>query len=263
MPVFHSPVNQEAAATVRQGVGWTFGDPALDAAWPTGVLDHNGVHELKPAGTPDWAVAVGMALRLAARRLATVTRGEGERPFLLWCATAAFTAEHGRLHVPGLATLGLTADALLVVDAARERDVLWALEEGLRSRAPAVVVGGLDKIGATASRRLSLAAAEAGVPCLLVTAPGKPAAPVVTTRWRLQRMASTPHPFDPMAPGAPRSRITLERCRGVALAEEGRSRVVEWCDGAHRFRLAAGLADRQAPPGVSWTGSPVRAFRAG
>lgn len=238
---------------------WCFGDPGLDAVLPPGALAEAATHELKPATADDWPSALALALRLAVRRLAV----SGPAPVVLWCASGAHTGEHGRLHAPGLAALGLSPDRLLVALTAREADTLWAMEEGLRSRAPALVVGCLQAVGLTASRRLSLAAAEAGIPCLLLTAPRSPVAPAAVSRWRIARRPAARHPFDPQAPGAPRLALTLERCRGASLDLAQQAFVVEWCDGTHRFRLAAGLAHRSAAPGEATSGAPRAALRAG
>jgi protein ImuA len=251
-------------------LAWTLGDDRLDTLLPGGSLALGALHELKPASARDWPAALAFALRLAVRRLATAadspehdrqpaTGGQAE-PLVLWCATSAFTAEHGRLHAPGLAALGLPAEALLIAETDRQKDTLWVLEEGLRSGAPALVVGCLDAAALTPARRLSLATAAGRVPCLIVTAPRTPAAPATATRWRIARTPSAPHPFDAAAPGAPRLAVTLEHSRlpaGSRRPDESRllpaagsllPHVVEWCDVAHRFRLAAGLADRPAAP---------------
>ena len=163
---------------------------------------------------------------------------------MLWCATSPLVAEHGRLNGQGLAGLGLAPDALIAVEAAREADALWALEEGLRSGVLSLAVGVLTEIGLTPSRRLGLAAAAGRTAALLLTLPGSSPVPTAALRLRLKRLPSAPHPFDPKAPGAPRIRLTVERSRGAPPAVETLSLELEWCDVTHRFRMAAGMADR-------------------
>ncbi|MFM9943437.1 MAG: ImuA family protein [Hyphomicrobiaceae bacterium] len=254
---------------------WTLGDPALDHILPEHGLALAALHELKPATARDWPATLVLALRLAVRRLAGLAlapaRGDPDGPLpqpaapplILWCAPSAFIAEHGRLHAPGLARLGLAHGSLLIAETTREAETLWALEEGLRSRAPALVIGMLQEASLTPARRLSLAAGVSGVPCLLLTAPRTAAAAATETRWRVARTASAPHPFDAEAPGALRWTLALERCREAPSLATCPSSVVEWCDVSHRFRLAARLADRPLAAGSPTPRPRAPAVRAG
>ena len=45
----------------------------------------------------------------------------------------------------------------------KKQDLLWAMEEGLRSGQPALVIGEIDAVSLVASRRLQLAAEAGGV----------------------------------------------------------------------------------------------------
>ena len=238
----------------RRVAAWTLGVDEIDARLGPAGLDVGGVHELKPglvmAGeeapgdfAADGAAAVAFALRLVLRRRAMQGAALRRAP-VLWCASARSGAELGRPYGPGLAALGLDPAAFLIVETAREQEALWAIEEGLRSSAVALVVGALEQLSLTAARRLSLAAAAHGVPCLLLTHPRAPPAAATASRWRIARAASAPHPFDVRAPGAARWRIVLERSRNGLAMPEGGSMLVEWCDETHRLRMAAGVRDR-------------------
>ncbi len=239
---------------------WTLGEPAFDAVLPRAILDPAAVHELKPATYADWPATLGFATCLAIRRCQSHCKSENDRPgkqglanllperaprSVLWCVSSSFIAEHGGLHGSGLAFLGFDPERLIAVEAAREADVLWALEEGLKSRALSLAIGVVGQIGLTPSRRLGLAAAASRTPLLLLTMPSGMAAPTAGLRLRVQRRPSAPQPFDARAPGVARFGLTLERCRGAAPEVEGWSWELEWCDDAHRFRVAAGLADRE------------------
>ncbi len=209
-------------------------DP-LDAALPGGQLDPGGLHELKPGNYGDGPAAAAFLIALAARRHPT-----RQRP-LLWVAGPRLAGELGRPHGPGLSQLGLAPDGLLIAEPGRAGDVLWTLEEGLRSGALAAAVGVLEGIGETAARRLALAARTSATPCLLLSGHARPGLAVAHTRWRIAAGRSAPHPLDPAAPGASRWRLTLERCRERA---GGQQWMVEWSDATHAFCLARQLADR-------------------
>jgi protein ImuA len=217
-------------------------------------LAEDGMHEIKPAppetgsgAAPAAASAQAFALMLAIRRLRGLpAAGEAAAPPVLWCTTLALAREIGRLHAPGVERLGLAAERLVVVEAGREAEVLWALEEGLRSGSLALAVGVLDRVGLTPARRLSLAAAATRTPCLLVTAAAGEGTAATLTRWRVAAAPSAPHPLDPIAPGARRFAVHLERCRDAPALAVPAWGALEWCDVSYRFRLAPLLADRAA-----------------
>lgn len=244
-------------------LAWQLGDASLDSQLPAHGLAPAALHEVKPTTALDWPAALAFSLQLASRRLAALPQRADAIPLVLWCTGTAFTAEHGRLHAPGLAAFGLDCRSILVVETARETDRLWAIEEGLRSSAPALVIGTLRGVGLTPARRLALATATSGVPCLILTEPRSQAAAATETRWRISRARSAPHPFDASAPGASRLRIDLERCRGSPPPSASQSPVVEWCDVTHRFRLVSGLADRPAETGLARSRAGATPLRAG
>jgi protein ImuA len=149
-----------------------------------------------------------------------------------------------------LAGAGLHPDRILYAEAFREGDVLPTMEEGLREKSLAAVVGEVTRLGLTASRRLQLAAEASGVTAFALRRwwtvaekelTGLPTAAV--TRWRISPFAS----HAPPAPGLGRARwqVELLRCRGG----EPRSWIVEACDAKGRLALSADLAHRpdQAP----------------
>lgn len=226
--------------------GWTFGEAAFDACLAGGCLDPAALIEVKPGDHGDWPAALAFAVCLAVRRERTGQKHPGpvvSGP-VLWCATRPLLVEHGRLHGPGLAGLGLAPDRLIMVEASRDADALWVLEEALRAGSLSLVVGQLKGVDLTPSRRLALAAASGGTPALVLTLPASPPAPAAALRLRLRRLPGPPHPFDRRAPGSPRFNVTVERCRGAPPAAENLSLDLEWCDVTYRFRMAADVADR-------------------
>lgn len=240
---------------------WTLGASELDGRLGPAGLDATGVHEVKPVwpragegAAGDWAAALGFMLRLAVCRARALSAAGKARIAILWCATDRSTTELGRLYGPGLASLGLDPSALIMVEATRSSDVLWAMEEGLKSESLALVIGVLDEVGLTSARRLNLAAEVNRTPCLLLTDARLGAAGASATRWRVGAHPSAPHSFDARAPGPARYAVMLERCRNRSPAVEALPFMLEWSDETHRFRMASALAGR-APLPASARGS--------
>ena len=264
-----SPLPRPAALTHDNGSTnpWLLGEPALDDLIGPAGLDPGALHEIKPAEPrsaaadgADWmavsAAARRFALALGVRRLLSCDAPRREVPVLesqvLWCASAVDAAELGRPSGAGLAALGLDPRRLIVVEPAKAADVLWTLEEGLKAGALALVLGQLPAIDLTPARRLALAAAGSRTPCLLLTHPRAPVAPATSTRWRIAPAPSAANRRDGRAPGAARFLISLERCRGRPAASQSVPFVVEWCDAALRFRLAADVAVGAPRKGEPW-----------
>ncbi len=115
---------------------------------------------------------------------------------------------------PGLARFGLSPADLVLVQAPRPVDGLWAMEEGLRCPAVAGALLVLRDLDLTAARRLQLAAEAGGAIGLLLRPDVEEAgASAVLTRWRIGALAGTggsaAHDL-----GDPRWRLDLLRCRG-------------------------------------------------
>jgi len=234
---------------------WSLGAAGPDTAIGGG-LALAAVHEAVPADARENGAAAGFAAALAARRLIGCS-GE-ERP-VLWCARRHGLAEAGALSGRGLAGLGLDPAAVLLASGRREIDVLWALEETARSGAVALAVGAVESADLTATRRLSLAAREQAVPVLLLRSARGLLPSAARTRWRIRAAPSRPPRFARQAPGFPRWRIALEK----GFAERAQDWVLEWDDEAHRFHMAAALADSAAEDGPGRAGGIGAFERAG
>ncbi len=198
-----------------------------------GVAALDGALHAIVGGAGDGA-AEGFCAALAARLI------DGRGP-ALWCLA------RGDLHGPGLGVFGLDPDRLIVVRARRSRDVLWAMEEGLRSGRPGAVLGEPRALDLTAGRRLQLAARAGGVACLVLHAGenGQEASAAVT-RWRVAAAPSRP-PDGLPGLGAPRWRVALERCRGGVPQEW----LLEWSDEARHLTVVPLLAERTAGPAAA------------
>jgi protein ImuA len=128
---------------------------------------------------------------------------------VLWCLSGP------GLYGPGLAAFGLGAERLILVRGRDDRERLWAMEEGLKCTALAMVVGEVGRLDLGQSRRLQLAAESSGVTALLLHQRGDAGLGVgaALTRWRI-----TPAPSAETQGragiGAACCRAELLRCKG-------------------------------------------------
>ncbi|MBL0923215.1 MAG: hypothetical protein IBJ12_01930 [Sphingomonadaceae bacterium] len=194
-----------------------------------GGIVRNGLHELTGAAPDDNFAVSAFALMLALR-----LPENGQRIFWIMDDSRQLS---GRLYPQGIAELGGDPGKMLLIRAANLRDALRATADCIKSKAAGAVIleaqGNARAIDLTATRRLALTAAEAGVLALLVRGGDAPSASAATTRWQIGSAPSQPLPAD--APGLPAFDIRLLRHRsGIAPFE---ARVV-WDHASRSFRNA-------------------------
>ena len=229
-----------------QGPALPFGVPAIDVRLPGGGLVRGALHEICGLGAAeeDGAEAAAFLAGILARL-------EPARP-VLWCLSRP------DLHAPGLALAGLAPERLLLARAG-ENTLLWAMEEGLKCRALAAVVGEVEALPGTADRRLQLAAETAGVTVFALrrrrrAAPLDAEAPTAAvTRWRVAACPSrgAEGPWI----GRPCWSVALVRSRGGPPG----GWVVEACDATGRIRLPGGDPVSAAPDRSEWRSSAAPA----
>jgi protein ImuA len=163
------------------------------------------LEEVAPAVAQDLPAALAFALGRA-------VRAADARP-LAFVATSAWLNEHGRPFGWGWRGLGLGHDRLILIEAAREAEALWALEETLKSGAVCAALGPAAAPSFVATRRLDFAA-KAGRAQGLLLRPRPPAdLSAARLRWRIGSAPSAVHPLDPHAPGSARLTAELVRSR--------------------------------------------------
>ncbi len=229
---------------------WLTGVSDIDAALPVGGLGCEGIHEFSGETHGDTVAASGYLLTLL-KTLASASSCSVSRRPILWCQTTRMQHEFGTIYGAGLEAFGFKSQNFVFIQAANNSDVLWALEEGARSQSLFAVVGDINTVSFTQSRRLKLAAAAGKTPVLL-TFPRNDSAPRASeTHWRVSARSGTHSAFLSTVPGNPVWDVALSRCRG------GRSGnfTVEWDYETHRLALAEQLSSRPiaAKPQVTQT----------
>jgi protein ImuA len=245
---------KEVFAALRQEIGrldgqfrphqaLPFGIAEVDVRLPGGGVARGALHEVTEGGS---AAEFSGSATLFTAGIAARLKGP-----VLWCLNRR------DLFAPGLVNAGLHPDRVIYAETFRERDILPAMEEGLRERGLAAVIGEVTRLGLTASRRLQLAAEASGVPVFALRRWWSVAEQELTalptaaaSRWRISPFMS----HAPPASGLARARwhVDLLRCRGG----EPHSWILEACDAKGRLALPADLADR--PDQAPWRQAAVR-----
>ncbi len=161
------------------------------------------------------ASGAGLALALARDALHAAGAGDARRQ-VLWVQDRGAIRMGGRPYLHGLpANL---RHRLIHVAAKSPEDALFAMEEGLKCRDLACVIGEVAgnprALDFTASRRLSLVAERAGIALFLVRLDAAPDLSSARMRWRVAATPSLPPRWNPTAPGAGRWHAELFRARG-------------------------------------------------
>ncbi len=208
--------------------------------WRPGLAGQRVLHSeiFAPA---DEAGGAACALSLALDGMRALGMEEqarlAEKP-LLWVQDALSIRRTGRPYRPGLPpALRHRVIHVATRDAA---DALFALEEGMRCRDLACVIGEIAgnprALDLTASRRLGLAAERHGVPLFLVRHDAARDISSARMRWQVRSTHSPPPRWNPVAPragaGTGSWHVELFRSRAHApgewiLHDDGRTLIAE------------------------------------
>jgi protein ImuA len=157
----------------------------------------------------------GAALAFAQQALRESENAALEERSVLWVQDARAIKLGGRPYRAGLPES--LRHRLIHVAAKTPEDALFAMEEGLRCRDLAVVVGEIARnpraLDFTASRRLTLTAEKHGIALLLVRLDAQADLSSARMRWRLTSAPSSPPRWNIVAPGRPAWRAELFRAR--------------------------------------------------
>jgi len=139
----------------------------------------------------------------------------------VWISTAR------TLFPPALKYFGIEPDQVLFVDLQRKKEVLWTMEEALKCEGISAVIGELNDIDFTTSRRLQLAVEKSRVTGFIIRQhPRDNNAIAAAARWKISPLPSQLNNGMPGI-GAPRWTVALTKVRN---GQPG-SWQLEWLDG--------------------------------
>lgn len=238
----HTDNKQEIVAQLREqllrmqgdgqqaGLGCRMGLDPIERVFPNGIFPTACIHEFVTATAEEAAATTGFVSGLLAR----MTAEEGT---CLWIGTSARFSP----FPPALITFGIAPERIIFVEVKRERDVLWAMEEALKSTALTAAISELPGLDFAQSQRLQLAVEKSRVTgFVLRTQPLRLGNTACAARWRIRHLPSVLE-SDMPGVGFPRWEVELLKVRN---GNPGRW-TVEWSD--HQF-----LIPQQPVKAIHW-----------
>ena len=183
----------------------------IEAAFRNGIFPTAAIHEFICPKAEHTAATAGFISGI----LASLVRHGG---VCLWIST------NRRLFASALSTFRIVPDNILFILVDREKDVLWAAEEGLKCKGIAAVIAEASFFTFTQSRRLQLAVeASKATGFIIRSEAGKLATTACIARWQI-----IPSPSQAMdglpGVGFPCWQVELQKARNGAPGKW----IVEW-----------------------------------
>ena len=172
----------------------------IESAFPNAVFPTGAIHEFI-CSTPECAAA---SQGFIAGILKILMRENG------YCL---YISRNRNLFPTALHTYGVQPHQIIFVDLERERDILWAMEEGLKCKQLTAVITELRDITFAQSRRLQLAVAQSHVTGFLLRTSSERIAPsTCVARWKVSPLESEQRDGLPGV-GFPRWQVDLLRVK--------------------------------------------------
>jgi protein ImuA len=173
----------------------------INDAFPNKSFPVGGViHELISSNSEDSAASYGFINVMLA-------------PLMAAGGVAIWVGTKRTVFPPALELFGIRPDKFIFIELAKERHVMWALEEALKCAALTAVVGEIEGISFTASRRLQLAVEQSRVTGFIhCNKPHKLGTTASSCRWKISHLPS--HTVDKLpGVGFPQWKVELMRVR--------------------------------------------------
>jgi protein ImuA len=172
----------------------------INACFPNQTFPVGAIHELLTTGPETMASTMGF---LAVLLGAFMNNGQAA----LWVSSSL------SVFPPALKAFGISPDRILFTRIKREKDIAWAMEEALKCDALAAVVGEVQDISLTGSRRLQLAVEKSQVTGFLLRRNTRvTASSACISRWRITPLPSETKDGLPGI-GSPRWNVELLKVR--------------------------------------------------
>jgi len=172
--------------------------PIADA-FPNRSFPTGSIHEFLSPGPEDLAATSGFLCGL----LSSLIGNDGA---VLWISSSR------KLFPPALKNFAIDPEKFIFIDAREEKEVLWALDESLKCGALAGVVGELNDLNFTASRRLQLAVEKSNATGFVLNSNQRLNTTACVSRWKITSLPSEKFEGLPGI-GFPKWKVELQRIR--------------------------------------------------
>jgi protein ImuA len=188
---FKAPLNNTAVDAV----------PApIKNAFPNSSFPLGAIHEFMVAEAEDAAATGGFVAAV----LATIMHSGGAS---LWISSSRL------IFPPALQSFDIAPDKIIFIDLEKEKEILWAMEEALKCDGLSAVIGEMQELSFTASRRLQLAVEQSQVTGFVLRRnPRGWNTTACVTRWKITSLPSE-LPGDMPGVGFPRWNVELLKVR--------------------------------------------------
>jgi len=168
-----------------QGFKTAFNNTAVDAglgsiknAFPNSTFPVGAIHEFISAAAEDGAATGGFVAGI----LSTLMKTSGAT---IWISASR------TIFPPALKSYGIAPDKIIFIDLKKEKEILWAIEEALKCKGLSAVVGEMQELSFTTSRRLQLAVEQSQVTGFILRRnPRSLNTTACVTRWKITSLPS-------------------------------------------------------------------------
>lgn len=190
----------------------------IENAFPNGVFPRKAIHEFISV-IPEHSAASGGFIG----GLLSILMKEG--------AACVWISSTRSLFPISLSLFNVNPERIIFMDVAREKDVLWIMEEALKCDGLAAVVAEVNNLSLIESRRMQLAVEQSGVTGFILRKDSRKAPThIATARWKITPVPSETEEGLPGV-GFPRWNIELMKVRhgnpGSWILEWGGDRFIE------------------------------------
>ena len=168
-----------------QGFKTTLNNTVVDAglgpiknAFPNSTFPIGAIHEFIAAGVEDTAATGGFVAGI----ISALMKAAGAT---IWISASR------TVFPPALKSFGIAPDKIIFIDLKKEKEILWAMEEALKCKGLSAVIGEVQELSFTTSRRLQLAVEQSQVTGFILRRnPRSLNTTACITRWKITSLSS-------------------------------------------------------------------------
>jgi protein ImuA len=188
----------------------------IKQAFPNSTFPLGSVHEFYCTGSEDNAASCAFIAGIVSSLMKTG-------------APSVWVSAEKNIFPPALKQFGIDPHKIIFINSRKPKEILWVIEEALKTDSVCTVVGEINEISFIESRRLQLAVEQSKVTGFLLRQNPKHLATACVTRWRIKSVPSEKESIPGI--GFPKWNVELLKVRN---GKQGCWQM-QWCN--ERFEL--------------------------